>query len=191
MTFDLALWPENLKGSSTHQGLSTYQVWSFWGKAFLSYQLHKVNGYRHTDRQVQSNMPSFFKGGHKYLHVKIKDSLQLLWMGLHFLHLCPERACCYPVDNAVACRVHNLLWRQQNDSKTSHRITNRHNLVALVTTDLLKLAHLRVLHFPYIATWTNPFKLCSPSTITFPSKIFKEHFLCVDSLHTQFLHTFY
>ena len=46
------------------------------GKALLSYQLHKVKGYRHTDiqtdrptdqptdRQVQSNMPSFFKGGH-------------------------------------------------------------------------------------------------------------------------------
>ena len=32
------LWP----WSSTHQGLSTYQVWSFWGTAFLSYQLHKV-----------------------------------------------------------------------------------------------------------------------------------------------------
>ena len=108
------LWPWPL-----HQGLSTYQVWSFWGKAFLSYQLHKVNltgmtfdldlwptdlkikkdhiltkDYlrtkfdasgakrywvisctrlratdiptdRHTDQQVQSNMPSFFKGGHK------------------------------------------------------------------------------------------------------------------------------
>ena len=26
----------------THQGLSTYQVWSFWGKALLSYPLHKV-----------------------------------------------------------------------------------------------------------------------------------------------------
>ena len=38
----LTYWPEYHKGSSTHQGLSTYQVWSFWGKAFLSYQLHKV-----------------------------------------------------------------------------------------------------------------------------------------------------
>ena len=48
------------------------------GKAFLSYQLHKVKGYRHTDietdrptdRHVQSNMPSFFKGGHKYISNK-------------------------------------------------------------------------------------------------------------------------
>ena len=46
----LTYWPENQYGSSTHQGLSTYQVWSFWGKALLSYQLHKVKGYRHTDR---------------------------------------------------------------------------------------------------------------------------------------------
>ena len=73
LTFDLLTWKSI--GSSTHQGLSTYQVWSFWGKAFLSYQLHKVKGYRHTDRptyrptyrhtdrQLQSNMPSFFKGG--------------------------------------------------------------------------------------------------------------------------------
>ena len=71
----LTYWPENQLGSSTHQELSTYQVWSFWGRAFLSYQLHKVKGYRHTDRptdiptyrptdrQVQSDMPSFFKGG--------------------------------------------------------------------------------------------------------------------------------
>ena len=35
-------WPENQYGLSAHQGLSTYQVWSFCGKAFLSYQLHKV-----------------------------------------------------------------------------------------------------------------------------------------------------
>ena len=37
----LTYWPEFLQGSST-QGPSTYKVWSFWGKAFLSYQLHKV-----------------------------------------------------------------------------------------------------------------------------------------------------
>ena len=118
LTFDLKVWPTDpnidrdsfTKGSSTHQGLSTYQtwpltltfdlltwisigiiypsrtiylpsyqVWSFWGKAFLSYQLHKVKGDRHTD--LPTNMyrhsgqrtdmckaicPSFFKGGHKY-----------------------------------------------------------------------------------------------------------------------------
>ena len=29
-------------GLSTHQGLCTYQDWSFWGKVLLSYQLHKV-----------------------------------------------------------------------------------------------------------------------------------------------------
>ena len=38
----LTYWPDYQLGSSTHQGLSTYQVWSFWGKALLSYQLHKV-----------------------------------------------------------------------------------------------------------------------------------------------------
>ena len=43
-------WLECQKESSSHQGLSTYQVWRFWGKTFLSYQLHKVKGYRHTDR---------------------------------------------------------------------------------------------------------------------------------------------
>ena len=59
----LTYWPENQWGSSTHQGLSTYQVWSFWGKELLSYQLHKVKGYRHTDWQVQSNMPLLFQRG--------------------------------------------------------------------------------------------------------------------------------
>ena len=38
----LTYWPEYKWGSSTYQWLSTYQVWSFWGKAFLSYQLYKV-----------------------------------------------------------------------------------------------------------------------------------------------------
>ena len=60
-------WPEYKYGSSTHQGLSTYQVWSFWGKVFLSYQFHNDEGDQHTDRQtdghVQRNMPSFFEGG--------------------------------------------------------------------------------------------------------------------------------
>ena len=49
MTFDLDLWPTDLTinrdhvlRSCTDQGLSTYQVWSFWGKALLSYPLHKV-----------------------------------------------------------------------------------------------------------------------------------------------------
>ena len=42
----LTYWPDYQKGSSTHQGLSTYQVWSFRGKAFQSYPLHKV---RETD----------------------------------------------------------------------------------------------------------------------------------------------
>ena len=34
--------PDYQKGSSTHQGLSTCQGWSFWGKALLSYQLHNI-----------------------------------------------------------------------------------------------------------------------------------------------------
>ena len=40
LTFDLLTWISI--AVIPHQGLSTYQVWSFWGKAFLSYQLHKV-----------------------------------------------------------------------------------------------------------------------------------------------------
>ena len=39
---DLWLCPTDLNINRDHQGLSTYQVWSFWGKAFLKYQLHKV-----------------------------------------------------------------------------------------------------------------------------------------------------
>ena len=35
-------WPEYQYGSSTDQGVSIYQVWSFWGKVFLSYPWHKV-----------------------------------------------------------------------------------------------------------------------------------------------------
>ena len=68
LTFDLLTWI-----SSTHQGLSTYQVWSFWGKAFLSYQLQKVKGYRHTDQPTdwhtdqltcaKQYAPPFLKGG--------------------------------------------------------------------------------------------------------------------------------
>ena len=38
----LTYWPEYQKVSSTHQGLSTYQVWSFWCKALLCYRLHKL-----------------------------------------------------------------------------------------------------------------------------------------------------
>ena len=75
LTFDLHFWPTDLKinrnhllikdWSSTHQGLSTYQVWSFLGKAFLSYQLHKVKGDRHTDRPTCATQyaPPFSKGG--------------------------------------------------------------------------------------------------------------------------------
>ena len=68
----LTYWPDYQWGSSTHQGLSTYQVWSFWGKAFLTNQLHKVKGYRHTDRptDIPTDMckaicPSFFEREHK------------------------------------------------------------------------------------------------------------------------------
>ena len=42
LTFDLLTWLSIGIIYSTHQGLSTYQVWSFWGKAFPSYPLHKV-----------------------------------------------------------------------------------------------------------------------------------------------------
>ena len=60
------LWPEYQLGSSTHQGLSTYQVWSFWGKVFLSYQF--CTRLRETD--IPTDMcnvicPPFSKGGIK------------------------------------------------------------------------------------------------------------------------------
>ena len=42
LTLTLTFWLEYQYGSSFHHGLSTYQVWSFLGKAFLDYQLHKV-----------------------------------------------------------------------------------------------------------------------------------------------------
>ena len=70
MTFDLDLWPTDLKINRDHLLIKDYlptKVWSFWGKAFLSYQLHKVKRDRHTDRQkdrhVQRNMPLLFQMG--------------------------------------------------------------------------------------------------------------------------------
>ena len=43
---------------------SAYQVWRFWGKTFLSYQLHKgYKGYWHTDRHEQRNMPLLLRRG--------------------------------------------------------------------------------------------------------------------------------
>ena len=50
------------KSSRTRVYVSTFQVWRIWGEAFLSYLLHMVKGDRHTDRQVQSNMPLLRKG---------------------------------------------------------------------------------------------------------------------------------
>ena len=44
----LTYWPKYEYVSCTSHGLSIFQVWSMLGKAFLSYQLHKVKGYRHT-----------------------------------------------------------------------------------------------------------------------------------------------
>ena len=38
----LTYWPDYQYWPSTHQGLSTYQVWSFWGKELFSYPLYKV-----------------------------------------------------------------------------------------------------------------------------------------------------
>ena len=38
----LTYWSEYQFGLSTNQGLSTYQVWSFWDKVFSSFQLHNV-----------------------------------------------------------------------------------------------------------------------------------------------------
>ena len=77
-------WPTDLNINRGHLLIKDYlptKFLSFWGKVFLSYQLHKVKGYRHTDRptdwhtdrHVQSNMPSFFKGG----SIKIDQILRI------------------------------------------------------------------------------------------------------------------
>ena len=60
----MTYWPEYQSGSSIHQGLSTYQVVSFLGKAFLSYQLHKVKGTDIPTDMCKAICPAFFKGGH-------------------------------------------------------------------------------------------------------------------------------
>ena len=91
---------------------------SFWGKAFLSYQLHKVKGYRHTDRptdiptdqhtdrQVQSNMPSFFKGGHKNVSV---------W-GTHMSPAIPSKA---------KCHYHESVTIGQTEGHTDKKTTDK------------------------------------------------------------------
>ena len=62
----LTYWPEYRWGSSTHRDVSTNQVWSFWGKVFLSYQLKDVKRNRPTDLcRAILVCPSFFEGGHK------------------------------------------------------------------------------------------------------------------------------
>ena len=72
LIFDLLTW---LSIGIIYSPRTTYEVWSFWGKAFWSYQLHKVKGYRHTDRptyrptdrhtdrHVQRNMPLLLRRG--------------------------------------------------------------------------------------------------------------------------------
>ena len=98
MTFNLDLWPTDLKINRDHlltkdylptkfeaSGAKRYWVISCTrlratdiptdiptyrptgAKQYaLLFQRGGIPTYRHTDRQVQSNMPSFFKGGHKY-----------------------------------------------------------------------------------------------------------------------------
>ena len=67
LTFDLLTW---LSIGIIYSSRTIYlPSWSFWGKAFLSYQLHKVKGYRPTGpTDIPTDMckaicPSFFKGG--------------------------------------------------------------------------------------------------------------------------------
>ena len=50
LTFDLLTWLSIGIIYLPRTTVSTYQVWSLWGKAFWNYQLHKVKGDRHTDR---------------------------------------------------------------------------------------------------------------------------------------------
>ena len=73
LTFDLLTW---ISIGVIYSSRTIYlPSLKFLGKAFLSYQLHKVKGYRHTDRHtdrptyrhtdryVQSNMPLLFQRG--------------------------------------------------------------------------------------------------------------------------------
>ena len=68
---DLYLWPTDLNSNRGNLLIKDYlpTKLSLWGKVFLSYQLHKVKGYRQTDRQTdrptcaKQYAPPFSKGG--------------------------------------------------------------------------------------------------------------------------------
>ena len=79
MTFDLDLWPTDLKINRDHLHTKDYLPTKFEASGAKRYWVISCTRlratdiptdrptyrptYRHTDRQVQSNMPSFFKGG--------------------------------------------------------------------------------------------------------------------------------
>ena len=74
MTFYLDLWPSDLKINRDHLLTKDYLPTKFeasgakrsWVISCTRLRDTDIPTDRHTDRQVQSNMPSFFKGGHKY-----------------------------------------------------------------------------------------------------------------------------
>ena len=62
MTFELYIWRDYQYRSSTHQWLSTYQVWIFWGKAF--WVTHRTRSGRQTYPPTCAKLyaPSSLKG---------------------------------------------------------------------------------------------------------------------------------
>ena len=95
MTFDLDLWPIDLNINRDHLLTKDYLPTKFEASGAKRYWVISctrlrdtdIPTYRPTDRQVQSNMPSFFKGGHKYIAFKKKGDffsfIHLLYFGAY------------------------------------------------------------------------------------------------------------
>ena len=84
----LDVWPTDLIINREYLLIKDYLsliAWSFWGKAFLSYQLHKVKGYQHTD-MCKTISPSFFWGGgwgiKMFFIVRVQSKLVITRSGL-------------------------------------------------------------------------------------------------------------
>ena len=81
MNFDLDLWPTDLKINRDHLLTKDYLPTKFeacgakryWVISCTRLRDTDIPTYRPTDRQVQSNMPSFFKGGIKILRTVFKE----------------------------------------------------------------------------------------------------------------------
>ena len=79
---DLWPWPTDLKINRDHLLIKDYLPTKFeasgakrsWVISCTRLRATDIPTYRHTDRQVQSNMPSFFKGGHNHQIADTKSS---------------------------------------------------------------------------------------------------------------------